>query len=364
MLIPPPSSNTHWLAGATLLAVLGCGNSKPAANPAIPTPQPSQSAHPAEAKPAQPAAQAAATAKNTAQSTVKITVSTVNDFSAVSSAYHKASVAEPPQTLEITFAAGTYTGSMLSLGTGIGARPEASLIIRGPSQGPPAILDRTSLDLVGQTVRVEHLILTGRNQGSHALKVSARQGVHLEGLRFVRRQTGTSATRGSMQDTGLVGIQARAPKGSEFSLVLRDLWFLGNTLQGQIPLLKLRRSTLHHTSFQGAGLLAIGNTPTDLIQSNAREPHELSDLQIDLGGGAVLHRFAHPDVPGVQLSVNGAQRADNTAWVKPAGEPAVQLSKVSTAPATAPADLERAMDRLLDGSSRPTRDELTQALGW
>ncbi len=317
-------------------------------NPATSTPQPSQSAQPAEATPEPPTVQAAATAKIT----VKITVSTVDDFRAVSSAYHKASFADPPQTLEVTFAAGTYTDSLLSLRTGIGHRPEASLIIRGPAQGPPAILDRTSLALGGQTVRVEHLILTGDNQGSHALKVVARQGVHLEGLRFVRRQAGTSATRGSFQDMGLVGIQARAPNGSDFSLVLRDLWFLGNTLQGQIP------------SVQGDGLLAIGNTPADLIQSNVRWPHELSDLQVGLGGGAVLHRFAHPDVPGVQLSVKGAQRAENTAWVRPAGEPAVRLSKVSTAPATAPADLERAMDRLLDGTSRPTRDELTQALGW
>ena len=107
---------------------------------------------------------------------MRIVVSSATDFARVASAFRTASYAGKPQTLEVVFEAGRYTGGDLILG-GQSSKGDVRLVFRGPSTGPPAILDGVGVHVAGRHVRIADLVWTGSTGTGSVLHVLAADGV-------------------------------------------------------------------------------------------------------------------------------------------------------------------------------------------
>jgi len=295
---------------------------------------------------------------------MRIVVSNVTDFARVASAFRTASYSGTPQTLEVVFEAGRYTGGDLILG-GMQSKGDVRLLLRGPPTGAPAILDGVAIHIAGRHARIADLVWTGSAGTGSALRVLVDDGVELTGLRFLRQRVSASSGRGSMQERGFVVIKGRGRGRAVPTVNLRDVWFLGNTVEGNTPLLELKRpNAVDVGGIHADGLLIAGNTPGPALRSDASVQHTFSNLRLDLAGGVLLARTSHPERPKPLLVVDGAQRADNGPWVSPTADPAEQLAGVVTSVTLGSNALDALIDSFLSGDHRRSLEEASRSIGF
>jgi len=220
------------------------------------------------------------------------------------------------------------------------------------------------MHLKGRHVHVSDLLWTGRSTTSHVLSVSASGDVGLEGLRFVQNRVASEAGPGSRPRRGFVWIDGSARDGVGPDISVKDVWYIGNVLDANTPLLDiLRPSPVDVAAVQASGLLVAGNTPTSMIRSNASVEHRLIGPRIDLGGAAVLERVAHAGRLAPKLWVRGAQRVDTGAWGAPT-LPSLEDIQDGVSASSVPSEAVDALVEDLLSGGRPSSNEAARRLGF
>jgi hypothetical protein len=233
---------------------------------------------------------------------MKIEVASSDDIAALYVKYIELVDGGQETTLDVAFAPGVYgVASIGPIQLDLGGNPapkdpRIDIVLRGVSADRPAVLHDLGMRVHARSLRLENLILTGRNQGL----LDARVARSFEMARCVVANNVWGGPWGGalMRVSGVYGQPA-------YAVEIGDTWFVRNGQQSEAALLAVSPATgsfVDRVELRRVTFLDNG-THGDLQVHEARAIRADDVLAVkDHGGGAAVLRYARAEQVVVERS--------------------------------------------------------------
>lgn len=301
---------------------------------------------------------------------MKIEVASSDDIAALYVRYIELVDAGHEGTLDIVLAPGVYgTASIGPIQLDLGGNPapkepKLDIILRGGAADPPAVLRDMGMLVHARSLRLENLILAGRNQG--LLDARVARAFEMENCVVAGNSWGGPWGGVLLRVLGVHGQPA-------YTVDITDTWFVRNSQQSEATLLAVAPATgsfIEEVKLRRVTFLENG-THADLRVQEARAIRAEDVLAVkDHGGGAAVLRYERADQVVIDRSTfvvddpAAVAVEDARAW-----HSGMELSRSKvyvTGPSRRLPDGVRGHSEIRDGSLRGARgaalDELAAAL--
>jgi len=226
---------------------------------------------------------------------IKVDVASSDDLAALYVRYIELVDSGREATLDIALAPGVYgVASIGPIQLDLGGNPapkdpRIDVILRGASADAPAVLRDLGMLVNARSLRLENLILTGRNQG--LLEARVARSFEMEGCVVAGNTWGGPWGGALMRVSGVHGQPA-------YAVEIAETWFVRNGQQSEAALLAVGPATgsfVERVELRGVTFLDNG-THGDLVVHEARAIRGDGVLAVKAhAGGAAVLRYARAD---------------------------------------------------------------------